>query len=46
VVVPEHEQLKPESVLWGAALDIYREQPWIPWVVVAFLLGLLVGRRR
>ncbi len=44
VVVPESEQLKPEAVLSGALLDFYKERPWIPWVIVAFLLGYLLGR--
>jgi uncharacterized protein len=46
VVVPEHEQLKPESMVRGVVEDILKERPWLPWVAIAFLLGLLVGRRR
>ncbi|HEU5087731.1 MAG TPA: carbon monoxide dehydrogenase subunit G [Roseiflexaceae bacterium] len=46
VVVPESEQLKPEAVLSGALLDFYKERPWIPWVIVAFLLGYLLGRSK
>ena len=44
VVVPEHEQLKPESVVRGMVGDMLKERPWAPWVVVAFLLGFLMGR--
>jgi carbon monoxide dehydrogenase subunit G len=46
VVVPDHEQLKSESVLRGVVDDMLKERPWLPWVVIAFLLGVLVGRRR
>lgn len=44
VVVPEEEQLKPESVVQGMITDFFKERPWVPWVVVAFLLGFLLGR--
>jgi carbon monoxide dehydrogenase subunit G len=46
VVVPDHEQLKPASVMRGVAEDILKERPWLPWVVLAFLLGVLIGRSR
>lgn len=46
VVVPEHEQLKPESVVRGMVEDLLKERPWLPWVALAFLLGLLFGRGR
>lgn len=46
VDVPEHEQLKPETVALGMLQDLYNERPWLPWVVVAFLLGYLFGRAR
>jgi carbon monoxide dehydrogenase subunit G len=46
VVVPEDEQLKPESVLSGALVDFYHERPWLAWVVAALLLGYLAGRAR
>jgi len=44
VVVPESEQLKPESVVRGIVEDVLKERPWLPWVALAFLLGLLLGR--
>jgi carbon monoxide dehydrogenase subunit G len=44
VVVPDHEQLKPESVVRGVAEDILKERPWLPWILIAFLLGFLFGR--
>jgi carbon monoxide dehydrogenase subunit G len=46
VVVPDHEQLKPESVVRGVVEDILKERPWLPWVALAFVLGLLFGRAR
>ena len=46
VVVPEHEQLKPESMVRGIAEDLLKERPWLPWVAIAFLLGMLFGRGR
>ena len=46
VVVPAHEQLKPESVALGMVEDMIKERPWLPWVALAFVLGVLFGRRR
>jgi carbon monoxide dehydrogenase subunit G len=46
VVVPAHEQLSPESVIRGVFEDAFKERPWLPWVAIAFLLGILIGRRR
>ncbi len=46
VVVPEHEQLKPESIVSGIINDLIADRPWMPWVIVAFLLGLVIGLSR
>jgi carbon monoxide dehydrogenase subunit G len=46
VVVPAAEQLRPESMIRGVVEDALKERPWLPWVVIAFLFGVLVGRRR
>lgn len=46
VVVPEHEQLKPESIVSGMLSDMYNERPWIIWVALAAVLGYLLGRAR
>jgi len=46
VIVPDHEQLKPESMVRGVIEDILKERPWLPWVAIAFLLGVLFGRAR
>lgn len=46
VVVPPEEQLRPESVLFGIVNDFIAERPWAPWIVVAFLIGYILGRAR
>ncbi|MBO9324328.1 MAG: carbon monoxide dehydrogenase subunit G [Roseiflexus sp.] len=46
VVVPPEEQLRPESVVFGIINDFISERPWVPWIVVAFLLGYILGRSR
>lgn len=46
VVVPESEQLKPESIMTGMVSDLYKERPWIIWVALAFVIGYLFGRSR
>lgn len=46
VIVPEDEQLKPEAVALGMLHDFYAERPWLPWVIVAFLTGYILGRSR
>jgi hypothetical protein len=46
VVVPDDEQLKPVSIARGVIDDMLKERPWLPWVVIAFLLGVVFGRRR
>lgn len=46
VVVPPEEQLRPESVVFGIINDFISERPWAPWIVVAFLLGYILGRSR
>jgi carbon monoxide dehydrogenase subunit G len=46
VVVPAEEQLKPESIAFGVVEDLVKERPWLPWVIVAFLLGVVFGSKR
>lgn len=46
VVVPPEEQLRPESVLFGIVNDFIAERPWAPWIMVAFLIGYILGRAR
>lgn len=44
VVVPEHEQLMPESVLSGVAADLIKDRPWLIPALIGFLIGLIIGR--
>lgn len=46
VVVPPEEQLRPESVIFGIVNDFIAERPWAPWIIVAFLIGYILGRSR
>ncbi len=46
IVVPPHEQLSETDVARGIMDDFLKERPWFPWVVIAFLLGYLFGRRK
>ncbi|NTV62553.1 MAG: carbon monoxide dehydrogenase subunit G [Oscillochloris sp.] len=46
IVVPADEQLSEADVARGMIEDLLHEQPWVPWVIIAFLLGFLLGRRR
>lgn len=46
VVVPPEEQLRPESVIFGIVNDFIAERPWAPWIIVAFLIGYILGRAR
>lgn len=46
VVVPPEEQLRPESVIFGIINDFIAERPWAPWIIVAFLIGYILGRSR
>ncbi|MCG8353113.1 MAG: carbon monoxide dehydrogenase subunit G [Chloroflexales bacterium] len=46
VVIPPHEQLSESDVVHGIVDDFLKERPWFPWVIVAFLLGYIFGRRK
>lgn len=46
VIVPAHEQLQPGDVVSGMVGDFVKQRPWLPWVIVAFLIGYLLGRAR
>ncbi len=43
--VPPGQGLSEQSVAKGVVEDFIKENPWVPWVVIAFLLGYLLGRR-
>jgi carbon monoxide dehydrogenase subunit G len=46
VVVPTDQQLRPETMVRGVVEDMLKERPWLPWVLIAFLFGVLIGRAR
>lgn len=46
IVVPEGEQLSETSLIQGMISDFVKDRPWVAWVVIAFLLGILWGRRK
>ena len=35
-----------KAALPGRRDDMLKERPWLPWVVIAFLFGVLMGRSR
>lgn len=44
--VPAGEGLSEVDVALGVVEDFLKERPWVPWVIIAFLLGYLLGQRR
>ena len=44
--VPAGEGLSEIDVALGVVEDFLKERPWVPWVIIAFLLGYLLGQRR
>ena len=42
--VPAGEGLSEVDVARGAMTDFLRERPWLPWVIISFVLGYLLGR--
>ncbi|ACL23889.1 SRPBCC family protein [Chloroflexus aggregans] len=44
--VPAGEGLSEVDVALGVIEDFLKERPWVPWVIIAFLLGYLLGQRR
>jgi hypothetical protein len=45
ITVPPGAGLSEADLARGAMEDFLKERPWAPWVVVAFLVGYLLGRR-
>jgi uncharacterized protein len=43
--VPPGEGLSETDVAFGVIEDFVKQRPWLPWVVIAFLVGYLFGRR-
>jgi uncharacterized protein len=46
ITVPPGQGLTEASLARGALDDFVRQSPWLPWLIVAFLLGYLFGKRR
>lgn len=46
IIVPAHEQLSEADVARGAVENFLKEQSWLPWGIVAFLIGYILGRRK
>jgi uncharacterized protein len=46
IVVPEGKGLSDQALARGVVEDFLKERPWFPWVLAAFFLGILIGRRR
>jgi carbon monoxide dehydrogenase subunit G len=45
ITVPPGQGLSEADLARGAAEDFVKERPWLPWVLVAFLVGYLLGKR-
>ena len=46
ITVPPGQGLTETDLARGAMEDFFRERPWAPWVLIAFLIGYLLGRRK
>ena len=46
ITVPPGQGLTDAGLARGVADDFIKERPWAPWVLVAFLIGYLLGRRK
>jgi uncharacterized protein len=46
ITVPPGQGLTETALARGAIEDFVRQSPWLPWIIVAFLLGYLFGSRR
>ena len=46
ITVQPGKGLTDADLARGAAEDFIKERPWAPWVLVAFLVGYLLGRRK
>ncbi|MEF3275278.1 MAG: carbon monoxide dehydrogenase subunit G [Chloroflexus sp.] len=44
--VPAGEGLSEIDVALGVIEDFFKERPWAPWIIVAFLIGYLLGQRQ
>lgn len=46
ITVPPGQGLSEGTVARGSIETFFRTRPWLPWVISAFLLGYLFGRRK
>lgn len=46
ITVPPGQGLSESDLARGAVADFVKENPWVPWVIIAFLVGVLLGRRK
>lgn len=45
ITVSPGQGLSERAVVQGMVEDFFTARPWLPWVIIAFLLGYLLGRR-
>jgi len=45
ITVPDGQGLSEADVARGVVEDFLKERPWAPWVLIAFLIGYLLGRQ-
>ncbi len=45
ITVSPGQGLSERAVVQGVVEDFFTARPWLPWVIIAFLLGYLLGRR-
>lgn len=46
ITVPAGQGLSETDVARGVVEDLLKEYPWAPWVLIAFLIGYILGRRQ
>ncbi len=46
ITVSEGQGLSEAAVIRGTVEDFFTRHPWLPWMLVAFLLGYILGRRK
>ncbi len=46
ISVPAGQGLSEATLVRGTLEDFFKQNPWLPWLIVAFLLGYLFGNRR
>ncbi len=46
ITVPAGEQMTEADLARGVVEDFLKERPWAPWLLVAFLIGFVLGRRK